>query len=824
MAEVSFERGMNLRLARHLMPPGTLLQSLNVVPDVYGSVKTRQGSVLVGSIPGFDMNSYYVLHGHVPGAADHSYQGVTNPSNNQFSLYRDFTTVLAGPTGTGVYLNFADMSEFQNDHPWVFFAGGQDSLRFKDDGIRTQKWGIAAPTHAPTLATAGGGNLNGTYTYRTIFVRHDFETGTRAVAWGNPSPESAVIGTSNQQVQLTNIARADLPGPNLDGQVTHTYIFRTAGNMPGAWFLVGVILSNQDTFLDNRADVDGPLPSSLPSSLLEFDNGQPPAFASIVVHQDRMWGVTGRDNRVYFSKPQRPEAFSATGYLEVGPLADTAVVVTIFNGRLYVGTETRLIQIHGTDESTFYPDNTPLPIGVTSAFSMASGLRGLYWRGPDGVYVWNGASAANITDATLYPLFHGQPAADFLPAAFDPGRFGPQYFSAGAWFEGRYYLTYITAPPGVQTMVYDELTEGWYPDSRPIRRYFYDRRDQYLIGTSTDGGAYRLNEGTNDAGTPILWGIQTRDIIEGDGRSDQSLQEVTVDFDSQGSTVQLFIRSNFGAASSAPVLVSSSGRSQQIVTMAPNSIVGKALSYVLLGTGPATISRLFPRVLVYPESRRSFDTLPLDLGYPGPKRIVGFWLDAELTSSGTLTTTLTGDGVVQPLAPPWTTVGRVQQDRLVQSFDATVVDLSIRGSVPWRLYPSTFLSWVPLPPEYLVHEVPPSDFGISSLKDCIYLLLDLEMITAGTVTVSVLCDGVVRATVPLSGVGRLTSGRVRLPRGTHGRIIEVRFSGTALWRAWQAELAYHGLGSREGLQLRPLLAGAGGTGMPVQRTPLGTAA
>jgi hypothetical protein len=783
MAEVAFTKGIQLRAARHLTPEGGVLDATNLVPDVTGALSTRQGMSLIGTVAGHDMTGYYVLNGHALGFPDFSYQGVVNGAN-QMSIRRDFTTTLLGPSGTGGYLDFADMSEFQNTHQWVFFAAGQAGFRYKDDGVNTFKWGIAAPSAAPSVALGVAGNLTGAYTYRYIFVRHDVETGAIAVNWGNPSPISATVNPNNQRVELTNLINPGAAGPDLDLQVTHAYIFRTKANAPDLWYLVGVIPAFTGAFSDNIPDTDIPLVTSLTSGLLEVDNGLPPIFSSITVHQDRLWGVTGSDNRVWYSKAQRPEQFSALGYLELGPLSDTAIVVKSFNGRLYVGTDSHVIPILGTDEASYIADNTPLPIGVTSTFSIAQGMRGLYWRGPDGVYIWNGATAQNITDAALYPLFHRQSAHGFPPAIFEGHPFGPQYFSAGGWFEGRYYLSYAVNPQDasdIRTMVYDEASETWYPDSRQFRRFHYDYHRQQLIGTTKTGSAYRLAHGTTDAGATIPWAFQSRDVVEGSPQSDQSLQEVTLDLDTGGVPATLTMIKDFGTSTSASVLLSANGRQQVIREMAPDTIVAKALGYRLTGSGPMTLYRLLPRVLIYPETRLAHDTGKFDLGWSGAKRIIGVTLDLELLESGTVTATLYGDSIVRGTVT-WSTSGRVDLNLLTQVFEATVLQVSIRSTGRFRLYPGSHLTWIPLPANRLVDEIVSSDLGYPGEKEITGIWLDTELMAAGVLQGTLITDQTSHALLPQTTVTR--EARNVLTTGLRATLVGLQWTSTAFWRRW----------------------------------------
>jgi hypothetical protein len=715
--EVSFEKGLHLRTSRHLLPAGSLLNCMNLVPDELGVLRTRRGMALIGTIADQAIVGYYSMYGHTadPPQVDVSYQATRNVGR-QISIFRNFQTLLAGPISELQLVDFCDMREYQRDHHWTFMAGGHPSFRIKDDGAVTRPWGIAAPTVAPTVALGAAGSLTGTYTYRYIFVRHDSVLGTIAVSWSNPSPESAAISPAGQQVSVSAIQNPSVLGTNTDPQVTHAYIFRNVASTPGVWLLTAILALSGNSFTDNRADADMPLVSSLPSGLLEFDNGLPPVFRSITVHQERIWGVTGQDNRVYFSKVQRPEQFSATGYLEIGPLSETCNVVRAFSGRLYVGTDTHLIPILGTDETTYVTDTTPVPVGVVAPLSMTHGLRGLYFRGPDGVYIWNGATVHNITDEALYPIFHGETVHPFLPAASAVHPFGPQYLSAGAWFQGRYYVTVWVSLEGTLTptlYVYDEASQSWYPDSRQVNALYYARQDEQLIIGGWVSGAFRCDVGTTDAGTPIAWTLQTRDVASSEPTAAHALQDLVIESDSRGSVVTVTAIRDYSSAADIPLgPIQSAGHTQQVVGASAGQVVGHALGYRLQGVGPMVLYRLVPRLFVYPEVRKTFHLPPTDLGTPAMKCLQHVVLDIEFLGN--------------PQGPML----------LVLTMDGTPV------------------------------------------------------------------------TVRLSATGRVRTGRLRLPRHTLGRVLELTVVGEGPWRLWRAEVGFTVLGSQTGLQVVPVMPAA----------------
>jgi hypothetical protein len=804
--DVSFEKGWVIRKARHLYAPGELINAMNCVPDVTGALVTRPGMSVINTVAAPTLHSWYqTFSGGSP-----TYQGATQ-ANGQGIIYRNYTTTLVSG-GTGGLADFVDFPEYLTNITWTFMCmQGQTLYRRKDDGTTTYNWSIAAPSAAAAAAVGAAGNPNGTYVFQYIYVR---ERGGVPVSWGNPSPKSTPITVVNQQINLSGIGDpTNVVGPDYDPQVTHVYIYANQAANQLLLFMAGRITAGTTTFNYNLADASLPIASGMPSGLLEVDNGVPPPFTAMAIHQNRIWGVTGTDNRVYWSKAHRGEQFAATAYLEVGALTNVTKGLREWNGDLYVFSQGKVTQILGTDDSTYTPKDTMAADGSPASFSIATGWRGMYYLGNDGVYRGNGVQFENITDEKLYPLFHNQ-----VVPGFSALNFAPPTNAVGAWHQGRYYLSFPTVAATVQTIVYDELSDTWWPDSRSFLRYFYAKNVEQFIGTNGNT-AYLLNNAVQDVNVSIPITIQTRDEVSNDPAADLSLYEVVFDIDSSGTGLTVTAKVDFDISSVSLGTVGSSGRSQQTaVVPSLDSVMGKAIGYLITGTGVIRLYRILPKTLNYPTTRLALDTLPTDLGYPGPKRIVGYWLDSQLLSAGSIVSALYGDGTLQQSLTQ-STIGRQQQDLLSQTFDATILRVVIQSTAKWRLFPDSFIAWVPLPPEYFIYDWPKSDLGVAAHKIFQHLWLDVELMSQGTLTAIITIDGV-SFTFPVTGVGRILTKRMRCPSAASGRLVEIALTSTVRWRLWKGDLAYVVLGSGEGLQRYALTTMAGAKGPQVQRSPI----
>ena len=74
-----------------------------------------------------------------------------------------------------------------------------------------------------------------------------------------------------------------------------------------------------------------------------------------------------KDNRLYFCKPKRPEAWPSSYYIEVGNRQEPGVMGLFHNGQPYYLTLNRIFYIQGTGQSTFAPAPMKARCGVQSA-------------------------------------------------------------------------------------------------------------------------------------------------------------------------------------------------------------------------------------------------------------------------------------------------------------------------------------------------------------------------------------------------------------------------------------------------------------------------
>lgn len=225
--EISNYFGLMSKPSKDKLPIGASSSSLtfhDIDLSQPGAAKTRGGSLTVknmGYVPSRIWDWY------VP-KVDYHYPVVSG--GTKVSVLDQTFAILGEDTGftDGYifdYLNYGDE---------LFYGNGQDGNRIASivsGSPAFRKWGIDAPTVAPTLALATG-TLTGAYQYKYTYVNS--VSGHESSA----SPASAVINPSTQGVDITVT-------PSADAQVDKINIYRTTNN--GAYYFYVTQIDNVNT-------------------------------------------------------------------------------------------------------------------------------------------------------------------------------------------------------------------------------------------------------------------------------------------------------------------------------------------------------------------------------------------------------------------------------------------------------------------------------------------------------------------------------------------------------------------------------------------------
>lgn len=423
-----------------------------------------------------------------------------------------------------------------------------------------------------SLKLVGGVGIVGDYQYTLTF--RNSSTGTRS----NPNIDQngviAVIHASNAERQGIKL---QLPAMSFDPQADQVEVWRTVGN-GATFFLAGRLQLTTpgtvtggvgDTIIDKTADYIGLHSTSTtysevitsgtyngnaildPATELLIDNDSPndPAFAfedAVGIHVGRMWFTRNTQTvnafgssqdalgQVYYSPAARYEAVQ--DFIQVTPgRSDPVQKLIVWNDRLFAFTSAGVFEIVGVDEP-FVAQKVEGAPGVQYPDSIVSSQAGIFYVAWDGVYMFNGQWAQNITDATLQPIFKWKEAVEQFPASttwLEAVVSKNALFMIGSSTNDGVIPTAGSTNGGL-VLVLDLATQAWrYRDSAP-RCLYYDHVSGQILGAIGTGAIYDIEPTPFNTGAPLAqtFVLKTATVRVGSGQKGV-LRKVFLDIDSQ---------------------------------------------------------------------------------------------------------------------------------------------------------------------------------------------------------------------------------------------------------------------------------------------------
>jgi hypothetical protein len=365
--------------------------------------------------------------------------------------------------GTAIYRNGVSIASGLTSAKWsavkynaynvltqsIFAVNGTDRKRVT--GSTVAEWGIDAPTVAPvpiiagtTVGTQTWESTNGSEatlwtavanpehhpvgTFRVQYsweprITSDTDTNAYAYVWAfelapntgqyqwdviytycrkdgttlecesNPSDASGVIENSG----FLSVAWTT---PS-DTQVTHVHIYRTIP-FGTSYYYAGEFTIGASPGLIDATDAEL-------GSEAEYDHDRIPVGATVVSGPDfggTLFAAVG--NLLYFCKPNQPEYWPATYYVEVASPQEAMKSIALFNGQAYALTNRDIYLIQGTGHQSFFPLRQSAATGTIAQDGVLA-MRGIgvLHVASDGLWGLSGSSDDNITNANFRPVFQG---------------------------------------------------------------------------------------------------------------------------------------------------------------------------------------------------------------------------------------------------------------------------------------------------------------------------------------------------------------------------------------------------------------------------------
>lgn len=319
-----FDGGLNNKFQKSIIENNESPDCANVIFENRG-VETRQGTTklntaLVGS---FACDGLYTRRDR-----DGSETMCAWFNGDMFTLATTtFTTV---PSAQSVFTAGQRVAASQYENHIFVCTGGTDPYKY--NGTDFTRHGVPAPTSTMTAATAATGSvLTGDYLYKVTYVN------SQAVE-GDLGPITGTFAASSENIALTSIPVA----PQSFG-VNSRRIYRTAAG--GASYLRLAEIADNTTTTYEDGVADGGLGTAAPT-----DNGVPPKYKSIVYHQNRLFMITGTDNKVWYTDLAEPYTVQSTNFLTVGDdSSDLPTSLGVHNDQVVVFGE-------NTHEFIYIPD------------------------------------------------------------------------------------------------------------------------------------------------------------------------------------------------------------------------------------------------------------------------------------------------------------------------------------------------------------------------------------------------------------------------------------------------------------------------------------
>jgi hypothetical protein len=603
----------------NLLAPGDLLDTPYSVAcknwrvDSAGALRSRNQENLVANVGG--AGAVHTLY-----LANQSDRWIGKGTG----LYKGTTSIAAGFSGEPLGL--------------VYF---QEALWVMDTSVRGSYHGATwyasylptAPAGAPTAAADAAGVLSGDLSYYVTF-------GTDTYGETNPSPAGTVTVT-DKQVSLTGIPTS------ADARVTKRHIYRGGGAL-GAIYRVGTIHDNvTTTYTDNEDDES----VARLGIQMEEDNDAPPAGQGMAgPYFGRLLAWIG--NRLYWSKMNQPQSWPGAAaddgnHAPVGDDGENIVAVRCRGRAARVYKDRSIWKLVGDpDDLEAGLEQSASEVGLIGKRAICSVGHIDYFQAEDGIYAFNGDTAVKISQA-IDPIFKSDPIYAggnlLLPV-------NGSYRSLArlAHRLGRLYFSYTDSNGSANncTLVYDLATKAWTHDSRGWTDLYDEGSNGDLLGGyigvvfaleyPSTANAINLDytSGYQDQGTRDRQKRYADIVIE------HSVKRGAV-ADAQ-LTAKAFmdnglVEKALGSLTVATMAAGDDNRLRTVLRVESGAgWVARNFAYHLDGdvSHETLIYSAELHYQVEPRDALTFDSDEIDLGWPGPKEVVGF--EAEIDASGTV--------------------------------------------------------------------------------------------------------------------------------------------------------------------------------------------
>jgi hypothetical protein len=363
---------------------------------------------------------------------------------------------------------------------------------------------------------------------------------------------------------------------------------------------------------------------------------------AIAFDQAFLAGDPANPHVLYYSKTYNPEVFPQENFIEVGTPDSPIMALVVLRGLLYVFTTKTVFQIYGGGGSTPIPVPTGCMHGLVANFAWAASENVVFYMSYDGVYAFQGSGSAYMTLDTEW-VWTGKNLGP-VPAIDTTQK--NSIFMAYANHE--VFVSYVDQSGIRRRMVWSDQYTRWRPDltTPQITSEFFEQDTGQLVVGGADGMVYldRINDydsggfmGGVEIKNAIAFALQTAQMDMGAAKAFKNFNELTIDANLNGNTVNVSLVFDNGATVIPVGTISGTGRQQYQINI-NNGEGQQSLNVGLLLTGSTTsviyFNEIHVRFVVLAEFRRSYDSYWLRQGVENWKIWKQGWFEYDAADPG----------------------------------------------------------------------------------------------------------------------------------------------------------------------------------------------
>lgn len=434
------------------------------------------------------------------------------------------TAILTGLTTTA----FPDLAV---SNGWLLLVNGVDEPK-KWDMTNWRRWGIAAPSSAPTLAAGAAGAPNGTYRGRVTFVRkpNDIDPGHES----SMGTISTSVTVANQKVEWTSIPTS------ADAQVNARNLYIEIG---GQWYkvnagdaLTSVSINDNVTTTYSYDALDS---VTVLNPLGRTDRDPPSSDLSIIEpHKDIIFASNGRI--LDWTPLAEFESFSRTVFGRTSNSFepdDGTKITGLRSSTELIITKERSLFVRSGDDVTYAIEKKISGRGCVARNSLVALGTSVFGLAHDGFREFDGRESKLIM-RNIQPLFYGKAGEKILDSN-QPHRVVGTAYSTNAldaivWSvptataQSTMALAYFYDFPTVDPIA--QQVGSWYLWKNLDARFLFTEfdnttKEDKLFEAGGTGFMRQVDTGVTDDGISIACKYRPGDEIWGDPSRDKRLRD-----------------------------------------------------------------------------------------------------------------------------------------------------------------------------------------------------------------------------------------------------------------------------------------------------------